>query len=127
MAEKIARRQAIPAAWKLEALRNSITTVVCKVCCEPKPLACIEFDHHLALIDDGTHAVDNIRPVCAACHAKKSANEHKANAKCKRLAAAQEVHEKVVARVMKREPSRLKGRGFDKTRSKLMDGTVVKR
>lgn len=45
-----------------------------------------DIDHHLALIDGGKHELANWRPVCTSCHAKKSAREHVANAKCKRIA-----------------------------------------
>lgn len=43
-------------------------------------------DHWLALVDGGKHEQSNFRPLANFCHAKKSANEHKRNAKAKRLA-----------------------------------------
>lgn len=45
-----------------------------------------DIDHHLAIIDGGKHELENWRPICTACHAKKSAREHRNNAKCKRVA-----------------------------------------
>ncbi len=45
-----------------------------------------DIDHHLALIDGGKHEQDNFRPLCGSCHARKSAYEHRQNAKAKRLA-----------------------------------------
>ena len=44
-----------------------------------------DIDHHLALIDGGKHEQENFRPLCGKCHAKKSAYEHRANAKAKRI------------------------------------------
>lgn len=44
-----------------------------------------EDDHHLALIDGGTNEPSNRRLICIPCHAAKSALEHKANSKAKRL------------------------------------------
>lgn len=43
-------------------------------------------DHFLALVDGGKHEFDNWRPICTACHAKKSAREHKENCRAKRRA-----------------------------------------
>ena len=43
-------------------------------------------DHHQAWIDDGAHELGNWRPLCFLCHSKKSAREHRNNAKCKRVA-----------------------------------------
>ncbi len=86
-----------------------------------------DIDHHLAIIDGGTHELSNWRPLCDPCHAKKSAREHKANWHCKRVAHDRAVHEAVLAGTHKREPSRLKSRGFDKTRSRKFGGKVVSR
>jgi hypothetical protein len=46
----------------------------------------VQYDHHLALVDGGKHSVENLRPICSVHHARKSAREHIANCKAKRLA-----------------------------------------
>lgn len=120
-------RKSIPFAWKLDALKRFGATVPCAICTEPTKLDDVQYDHALAFVDDGTHESINIRPVCVGCHKKKSAGEHKNNSKAKRLARAAETHEAVVARVMTRGPSRLKGRGFDKTKTRRFDGKTVER
>lgn len=62
------------------------------VCCQAKgcdsaiAISEAEIDHHVALIDGGKHELGNFRPICSSCHRKKSAREHKANSKAKRLA-----------------------------------------
>ena len=43
-------------------------------------------DHWLALVDGGKHEDSNFRPIAPGCHSKKSAREHKNNAKAKRIA-----------------------------------------
>lgn len=80
------------------------------------------WDHHLALVDGGTHDVKNIRPLCLHCHRDKSAREHKNNAKAKRLAAAREAHQRG-----EKKASRMKSRGFDTHLSKKFNGQVVPR
>lgn len=86
-----------------------------------------ELDHHRALIDGGEHTTDNLRPLCARCHKIKSAREHRNNAKAKRVAAAQAVHKAVVQRVMERPASKLRGKGFDKSLRKRLNGKVERR
>lgn len=45
-----------------------------------------DFDHHLALIDGGSNALNNWRAIHRIkCHKPKSIKEHKANAKVKRI------------------------------------------
>lgn len=108
------KRPTITAAMKLECLRQHYATVRCSMCIsemwERAPdldLNQIEFDHHLALIDGGQHTVDNLRPLCYEHHAKKSAREHIANCKAKRLKAGP-----------KKSKHPLKSRGFNKTKSR---------
>lgn len=59
---------------------------ICPTCGVTTFGALMEWDHHLALIDGGTHDTDNLRLICIPCHRKKSAGEHIANCKAKRLA-----------------------------------------
>ena len=73
-----------------------------------------DIDHHLAIIDGGSHDLSNWRPLCDPCHAKKSAREHISNCKCKRVSRAQVIHKAVVDRVMTRPPGKIKSRGFSK-------------
>ncbi len=70
-------------------------------------------DHHLALIDDGTHELGNFRPLCLPCHKRKSALEHKRNAKAKRLAkkhSGQEETDKPKRRAFAKGARALRGR-----------------
>ena len=83
---QVIKRRTITDKMKLAVL-DRWATVTCAVCRLGNCLLDVQFDHHLALVDGGTHSVDNIRPVCVECHKIKSAREHKANAKCKRIAA----------------------------------------
>ena len=73
-----------------------------------------DIDHHLAVIDGGTHDLSNWRPLCDPCHAKKSAREHIGNCRAKRLATARAVHDAVKRGEHVRPASRIKGRGFQK-------------
>ena len=45
----------------------------------------IEWDHHHADVFDGPHVWDNLRPLHAFCHRKKTARDIKDNAKVKRI------------------------------------------
>ena len=70
-------------------------------------------DHHLALIDGGKHELENWRPICLSCHRRKSALEHKRNAKTKRIAARRAVGASVAIPHAKPWPSRkLRSRPF---------------
>ena len=89
-------------------------------------------EHLTPVAFGGQNSIDNLRWVHAECAARKtngnaatsaSGDLHKI-AKAKRLAKAQEVHEAVLAGTHKREPSRLKSRGFDRTFRKRMNGRV---
>jgi hypothetical protein len=95
---------------------------VCKIeCClfaPPSEQKGFHWDHHLAKVDGGPDTVENIRPVCVYCHRKKSAVEHKNNAKAKRIARKA---------TEPKAPSLLKSRGFDTKYSKRMDGRVVRK
>jgi hypothetical protein len=99
----LSKRPTITPTMKLEVLRRAKTLVPCSECMrealakesDPKviplwlvsqPLENIQFDHHLALVDGGEHSVENLRPLCPLHHRIKSAREHVANCKAKRLA-----------------------------------------
>jgi len=71
---------------RLQVLKLHGALVCCQVCGDATYIADIDIDHELALIDGGSHDFQaNMRPVCKACHAIKSAREHKNNAKTKRI------------------------------------------
>ena len=125
----MSRRPAITDKMKMEVLRPQMAMIPCAICQDrifkdegrlgfiAAPRAYfgfefIQFDHIQALVDGGKHEVENVRAVCLNCHRTKSAFEHKRNSKSKRLAAARTEHEAVLSRVMKREPSRIRSRGF---------------
>lgn len=110
-------RKPISAAMKLAALKP-YAIVRCAECYSENNVVDMQFDHHLALVDGGAHEIENIRPLCVLCHRKKSAREHKNNAKAKRVA---KKHTNPLP------PGTIKSRGFDKTRCRKMDGRVVPR
>lgn len=89
-------------------------------------------EHLTPVAFGGQNSIDNLRFVHAECAAAKtngnaatSANGdlHKI-AKAKRLAKAQAVHEAVLAGTHRREPSKIKSRGFDRTFRKRLNGKV---
>lgn len=98
------------ALWKEHAL---VGCDVChKLCCNGD----FHWDHNLALVDGGAHEIDNLRPLCAACHKPKSAREHSENARAKRR---EKKHSNP------KPPGKIKSRGFDKTKTKKFNGTVI--
>ena len=79
------KRPSITDKMKLQVLRDHGAIVPCAECRDAIKIDAIDYDHHRALLDDGEHDASNIRPICRTCHARKSAREHVANAKCKRV------------------------------------------
>ena len=79
------KRPAITPAMRLAVLKDHKASVMCSECGRDVPVAEAQIDHHLALVDGGAHEVDNLRPLCPGCHKVKSAREHVANCKAKRL------------------------------------------
>ena len=125
------KRKPITAKQRLECFASYGAIVLCQ-CDDPECDVAVyiseaEIDHALALIDGGKHEGANFRPVSPGCHARKSAREHIANCKSKRLAKATETHEAVVAKVMARPAGKLRSRGFDKSLSRKFSGEVVRR
>jgi hypothetical protein len=110
------KRPPISAQMRLEVFKRHGATVACAMCKVVKPIADMQLDHHLALINGGEHTVEELRPVCSApdCHPKKSATEHRENCRAKRLAKAKAVHDAVVAKMATRAPSKIKSRPFPK-------------
>lgn len=114
-------RKPITQAMQL-ALWKEYGQVVCAGCGDTVDDWNMNWDHWLAIVDGGAHEVSNLRPICLPCHKEKSASEHKNNAKAKRLAAAREAHQRG-----EKKASRLRSRGFDKTRTRTFSGAVVPR
>jgi 5-methylcytosine-specific restriction endonuclease McrA len=78
----------------------------------------LELDHQIALFLGGKDADDNIVPLCRTHHAAKTQLDHKLIGKVRRI---------LKKGSGEKAPSRIKSRGFDKTKRKRMDGTVVSR
>ena len=86
--------------------------------CEGRLTGSWHIDHVIPLALGGRHDEGNWVPICVDCHKAKTRTDVKAIAK--------------VARIIRREtegpkPSRLKSRGFNKTLSRKMDGSVRRR
>ena len=81
----MSKRPAITPAMRLAVLKAHWATVMCSECGKLVPVTEVQIDHHLALVDGGAHDVANLRPLCPRCHKVKSAREHVANCKAKRL------------------------------------------
>lgn len=79
------KRPAITPAMRLAVLKAHGATVMCSNCGSDEMIGDIQIDHHLSLVDGGAHEVENLRPICIVCHKEKSAREHVANCKAKRL------------------------------------------
>jgi 5-methylcytosine-specific restriction endonuclease McrA len=81
------KRQAITDKMKLNCLlyRHFIPCGICGA--ELFPSDVIEWDHVHALVHGGPHEYQNLRPMHAECHKKKTARDIAANAKIKRILA----------------------------------------
>lgn len=123
------KRPAITPKMRLKVFQDFGAIVCCQAegCDAAIYIKEAELDHHLALVDGGKHETGNLRPICSSCHRKKSAREHRNNAKAKRLAKAHAEHQAVLARVMKRPAGKIRSRGFDKRLRKKMNGQTERR
>lgn len=85
MTKPISRKMAVDCLlWIVE---NHIGVLFCTICHAPcKAGQDIQFDHIHAIVHEGPHEYQNLRPVHAECHKKKTARDIKDNAKVKRLA-----------------------------------------
>jgi 5-methylcytosine-specific restriction endonuclease McrA len=86
-----APRPRFTAAQRLKCFEDHGAIVLCQ-CSDPECdrvmyIKGCDVDHALALIDGGKHEDANFRPMSAYCHSRKSAWEHKENARAKRRAA----------------------------------------
>jgi 5-methylcytosine-specific restriction endonuclease McrA len=76
-----------------------------------------ELDHRIALINGGENRESNLAPALKAPHRVKTTKDVNVKAK---IASVRQKHLGV-----KKPSGRLKSRGFDKTRTRHMDGTVT--
>lgn len=118
------KRPSFTAKQRLKCFEDHGAIVLCQ-CDDPDCDTAIyikgcPIDHWLALVDGGKHEDSNFRPISPGCHARKSAREHKANSKAKRIVKKREG-------TMKRRGKPMQSRGFDKTLTKRFDGKVVAR
>lgn len=110
-------RQAITPAMKVLCLLHR-ADVRCSICGEIlKPADDIEWDHIWALTHGGPHDYSNLRPLHYECHKIKTKADIQARAKVLRITGVTK------GRVSKP----LRSRGFDKTKTKRFDGSVVRR
>ena len=110
------KRPAITPAMRLAVLKAHGATVMCSECGKLVPVTEVQIDHHLALVDGGAHDVANLRPLCPCCHKFKSAREHIANCKAKRIQKMHEEHVAIVLGEAERPPSKIKSRPFQGSR-----------
>jgi 5-methylcytosine-specific restriction endonuclease McrA len=76
-----------------------------------------ELDHRIALINGGENRESNLAPALKAPHRVKTTKDVKVKAK---IASIRSKHLGVI-----KPAGKLKSRGFDKTRTRHMDGTVT--
>jgi 5-methylcytosine-specific restriction endonuclease McrA len=84
----------------------------------------VEFDHELDLWTHGRNDTANFRALLAPCHKAKTAKDAKARAKSKRIIAKADPVTRAARQAKK---ATIRSPGFDKTRRRKMDGTVVAR
>lgn len=120
------KRPTTTAAMKLEVLRRVGVIVPCAMCGLAIEIKDVRFDHWLALVDDGEHTAENLRPTCFSCNSKKGAVEHKNNSKAKRLSKARQAHAAIVKREAQKQAGKIKSRGFETKYRKKMNGSVEK-
>lgn len=92
--------------------------VPCAICGKDlKPGDAVEWDHVHALVHGGPHVFSNLRPLHAACHLEKTKRDIAANAKGKRIR----------GETCNGPKKKIRGRGFDKTKTRKFSGEVVAR
>ncbi len=102
MTKPVTRKMAVDC---LLARAQDIDGIYCGICfADCLPGEDIQFDHIHADVFGGPHEYENLRPVHAQCHKKKTAQDIKNNAKTKRLAAGGR----------KRKGPKMKSQGFQK-------------
>lgn len=130
------KRRPVPPHMLVTVAILQAGSIRCVLCNKPLTADMARVLEHMTPVAlGGGNTIDNLRWVHRPCADRKtngtaatcaSGDLHKI-AKAKRLAKAQEVHRAVLAGEVTREPSRMKSRGFDKTRSRTFSGKVVSR
>jgi 5-methylcytosine-specific restriction endonuclease McrA len=95
--------------------------LACKGRCEcgvKVPMDGTTIDHRIQLWMGGADDDSNLRFFCKACDKPKTAKDAGDRAKVKRILSRE---------AGERKPSRLRSRGFDKSKTKRFDGSVVLR
>ena len=131
-----AKRRPVPPHMLVTVAILQAGSIRCALCQKPLTADQARILEHLVPVKlGGGNTIGNLRWVHRPCADRKTngtpatvadGDIHKI-AKAKRLAKAQEVHRAVLAGEVTREPSRMKSRGFDKTRSRTFGGKVVSR
>jgi 5-methylcytosine-specific restriction endonuclease McrA len=91
---------------------------LCAICARPGQRW--EFDHEIQLAIGGADAVENLRALCRACHAEKTAKDATIRAKVKRL-----IRTRTGERSRARKGPPLRSKPFAAWRG--LDGTIRKR
>lgn len=111
------KREAITPAMKIDCLlfRYSITCGICGR--EIGPGTPVEWDHVHALVHGGPHIFTNLRPVHERCHKAKTKADVQAKAK----------GDRILGLTCNGPKKAIKSRGFDKTKTRKVNGEVVAR
>lgn len=127
------KRRPVPPHMLVTVAILQAGSIRCALCNKPLTADQARVLEHLTPVAlGGGNTVDNLRWVHRPCADRKtngtaatsaSGDLHKI-AKAKRLAKAQEVHRAVLAGEHRREPSRIKSRGFARSFRKRMNGKV---
>lgn len=103
------KREAITPIMKIKAFLFGYKPL-CAICLGPlRPDDKIEWDHIHALVHSGPHEYENLRPLHAECHKRKTKADVQANAKVKRILA-----NKPSKRPMKSSGRKIPSRPFSK-------------
>lgn len=78
-------RPSTPSAGKKIASLYALGFIVCATCGERLEPSTTEWDHVWQHATGGPDVADNLRPLCSACHAKKTKADAHARGKIRRL------------------------------------------
>lgn len=108
MTKPVSRKMAVDCL--LYRLRVDWVYLECGICVKAlNPGDNIQFDHIHAIVHEGPHEYENLRPVHAECHKTKTKADVQANAKIKRIAKGGR----------KRRGPAIKSKPFPKTKRKI--------
>lgn len=130
------KRRPVPPHMLVTVAILQAGSIRCVLCNKPLTADMARVLEHMTPVAlGGGNTIDNLRWVHRPCADRKtngtpataaSGDLHKI-AKAKRLDRAREAHRAVLAGERKREPGKIKGRGFDKTLRRKMNGAVTRR